>query len=324
MSRRMFCLAACLALSGWFAVPGGTVRAAAGVVLGSSDTMEKVFRDEPWRRPSATALFLEAARNEVEGIQLVVAADKSAAVRAATLQISDLCSETGSTLAAGNVAWYLVGYVETEKPAYPVRRVGWWPDPLLPARSFDVAPGQVQPLWINVRVPIDARPGLYRGTVTLKSDGRPEQGLPLEVRVWDFTMARQQHLVTCFPLRPEDLQKFYRLPAVPIELYEQWIDFCVDHRLSALLCDWPNFRNDMERLVSRQLDRGGACFCLGNAWFTQAHRRSDGATTPNRWPSFGLSTTGRRSEDGSTRPTSTATTRSARSSIRRPVSCTAR
>ena len=69
MSRRMFCLAACLALSGWFAVPGGTVRAAAGVVLGSSDTMEKVFRDEPWRRPSATALFLEAARNEVEGIR---------------------------------------------------------------------------------------------------------------------------------------------------------------------------------------------------------------------------------------------------------------
>ena len=74
---------------------------------------------------------------------------------------------------------------------------------------------------------------------------------------------------TCFTLSPEALQKFYKLPALPIEMYEQWIDFCVDHRICVMLCEWPNFKADMERLVARQLDRGGSAFCLANAWFEE-------------------------------------------------------
>ncbi len=42
-------------------------------MLSSADTMEKVFRDEPWTRPAADKLVIAAAKNEVEGIQLVVA-----------------------------------------------------------------------------------------------------------------------------------------------------------------------------------------------------------------------------------------------------------
>jgi hypothetical protein len=242
--------------------------AATPAALGSADTMEKVFRDEPWNRPPATRLTIEAARNEVEGIQLVVAAG-SEKIRSATLEVTDLIGETGGTIPKSNVAWNIVGYVETEKPAYPVSKVGWWPDPLLPAGEFDVPVGQVQPLWINVRVPTDSRPGLYRGTVTLRLVDHQPHSLPLVVRVWNFAIPKQQHLETCFLLRPEELQKFYKLPAVPIEMYEQWIDFCIDHRISVMLCEWPGFNTDMERLVARQLDRGGSTFCLANAWFEQ-------------------------------------------------------
>ena len=241
---------------------------AAPPTLSSADTMEKVFRDEPWNRPPATRLTIEAARNEVEGIQLVVVADKES-VRSATLEVSDLTGEAGGLIPKSNVAWNVVGYVDTEQPNYPVRKVGWWPDPLLPPAKFDVPSGQVQPLWINVQVPVDAKPGLYRGTVTLRLADGQAQSVPLEVRVWNFTVPKQQHLESCFLLRPEELQKFYKLPAVPIEMYEQWIDFCVDHRISLMLCEWPNFKTDMERLVARQLDRGGSAFCLANAWFQQ-------------------------------------------------------
>ena len=188
-------------------------------------------------------------------------------IRSATLEVTDLTGEASSTIPKSSVAWNIVGYVQTEQPAYPARKVGWWPDPLLSAGKFDVPAGQVQPLWINVHVPLDARPGLYRGTVTLRLADGQAQSLPLEVRVWNFTVPKQQHLETCFLLRPEELQKFYKLPAVPIEMYEQWIDFCVDHRISLMLCEWPNFKADMERLVARQLDRGGSAFCLANAWF---------------------------------------------------------
>ena len=66
-------------------------------LLSSADTMEKVFRDEPWNRPPAARLTIEAARNEVQGIQLVVVAGKEA-VRSAFLEISDLTGEAGGSI----------------------------------------------------------------------------------------------------------------------------------------------------------------------------------------------------------------------------------
>jgi hypothetical protein len=163
----------------------------------------------------------------------------------------------------------VVGYVEiAEKPPYPVPHLGWWPDPLLPGATFDVTAGKVQPVWINVRVPADVAPGTYRGTVTVRAS-KGTSSVPLEVNVWDFAVPRQQHLETCFLLRPDNLRRFYKLSQVPIETYERWIDFCADHRISLTLNDWPHYDKDMERLVSRQLRRGGAGFCLAYSWFSK-------------------------------------------------------
>jgi hypothetical protein len=239
----------------------------APVVLSSADTMEKVFRDETWNKPPVEKLVIQAARNEVEGIQLVVA-PSSAALRDATLDLSDLKAKSGAVISRENLTWHVVGYVQTEKPPYPVNKVGWWPDPLLANRRYDVPVGQVQPLWINVRVPADVAPGVYRGQATVRLPDGSSSAVPLEVRVWDFAIPQQQHLETCFPMRPDQLKRFYKLDQVSIEMYEQWIDFCLQHRISINLCDWQNYRTDMERLAARQLDGGGSAFCLGYAWFT--------------------------------------------------------
>jgi len=259
----------CVAMIPWV-VPFECQRLSAAeppCILSTADTMQKVFRDEPWTAGPAASLVVQAARGEVEGVQLVVAPAPKEDLRGATLGITDLQGAGGGSIPRKNITWYVVDYVQTEKPAYKVPKIGWWPDPLVLSERFDIKAGQVQPLWINVRVPADARPGAYRGTVTLRlTDGR-EQSVPLECRVWDFAVPKQQHLETCFLLRPDELKRFYKLAKVPIELFEQWIDFCLDHRISLTLCDWPDFKTDMERLVARQLDRGGSAFCLGVGWF---------------------------------------------------------
>jgi hypothetical protein len=243
--------------------------AAPPCVLSSADTMEKVFRDEPWNRPPAAVLAIEAARGEVEGVQVVVVPAGKEDLRGLTVEVSDLAGPSGAAIPKASVSWHVVGYVETEKPQYPTPKVGWWPDPLLPAGPFDVKAGKVQPVWINVRVPGGAKAGVYRGTVAVRPAAGEAASAALEVRVWDFAVPKQQHLESCFLLRPEDMQRFYKLPRVPIEMYEEWIDFCVDHRLSLTLNDWPDYKTDMERLVARQLDRGGSAFCLAYAWFVQ-------------------------------------------------------
>ena len=235
-------------------------------LLAAADTMTKVFREDPPEQ-AADALRIEAARDEVEGVQLLVAPVGKQPLRVAGLEVGDLKGPGGRVIPSSSVTWRIVGYVKTEPPAYPAPRVGWWPDPLLPPGPFDVAAGQVQPLWINVRVPEDAPAGAYRGTVTVRlADGR-RQSVPLELRVWDFAVPKKQHLETCFLVRPGEIKKFYKLPKVPIEVFERWVDLCLDHRISATLNDWPSYAADMERLAGRQLGRGGGAFCLGVAWF---------------------------------------------------------
>jgi len=237
--------------------------------LGVADTMEKVFRDEPWNKPPVPRITIEAARNEVEGIQLVIVPAEKRELQSVTVDVTDLVSSDSSRIDKSHITWRIVGYVETEKPAYPTRKVGWWPDPLLPARPFDIKSGHVQPIWIGVRTPPEARAGLYRGQIRVHSSDGQEVSLQLELSLWDFAIPGQQHLETCLPLRPNQLQQFYRLPKVPVELYEKWIDFCLDHRISVNLCDWTDFSRDMERLVERQLGRGGSAFSLAYAWFNQ-------------------------------------------------------
>ena len=259
------------------AVRGGGVPAQKGAarmpgadyVLGSADTMHKVFRDRPWAGAPATTLAIEAARNEVEGIQLVVVPTGKSGLRGATLDVSDLTSADGATLSKRNVTWRVVGYVRLGPSMFGKETGRWWPDPLLVQTHFDVKAGQVQPIWINVRVPANARAGLYRGTVTVRPAAQRARSVPLHVRVWDFAVPKQQHLETCFLLRPGNLRRFYKVPRVPLEAYERWIDACLDHRISVTLSDWPRYDQDLERLVARQLGRGGSAFCLGNAWFIQ-------------------------------------------------------
>jgi len=238
-------------------------------LLGSADTMSKVFRDEPQAFSPVATLSVAAAKNEVEGIQLVVAPQGTEDLHGVTLEVSDLVSDGGASLAGTHVTWNPVGYVETDKPNYPAVKVGWWPDPLLPAAAFDVPAGQWQPVWINVHVPADTPAGLYRGPITVRPANAPHQSVMLEVRVWDFAVPATQHVETCFPLYVEPLRKFYQLPQVPLEMYEEWTDFCMEYRICALLSGWPEFDRDLERLAERQLDRGGASFCLGGAGFQQ-------------------------------------------------------
>jgi hypothetical protein len=47
----------------------------------------------------------------------------------------------------------------------------------------DVAKGRVQPLWMGLVVPVDAKPGVYRGELTVSADGLPAQKLPMSITV---------------------------------------------------------------------------------------------------------------------------------------------
>ncbi|WP_426699910.1 glycoside hydrolase domain-containing protein [Rhodanobacter sp. Col0626] len=53
------------------------------------------------------------------------------------------------------------------------------------ATRVDVPKGRVQPLWMGLDIPADAKPGVYRGELTISAEGVPAQKMPLAITVND-------------------------------------------------------------------------------------------------------------------------------------------
>ena len=200
-----------------------------------ADSLTKVMREpEQSERPLREgAARISAGRNERESFQIVVTAG-SQPCRDVTVTVSALQQDGGAfVIPSSRIAVNPVGYVQTEQPAYPVERVGWWPDPLLPPGLVTVAPEQRQPFWVTVHVPEDAPAGVYRGAVTVRADGLAAGAVPLELRVWDLTLAPTPPLPSAVALQPEILSRFYHQSPVADSTLRSYWNMLFTHRLSS-------------------------------------------------------------------------------------------
>ncbi len=134
---------------------------------------------------------LAAAAGEAEGCQLVILPG-DADLTQVTLTASPLKAERGpGSIAAAQVTFNQVGYVQTKKPGYEVERVGWFADPLLNPPQFDVKRGDVQPVWVTVRVPPETPPGSYTGTIMVQAQHAAAKAVPVKLTVWGFALPPQ-------------------------------------------------------------------------------------------------------------------------------------
>jgi hypothetical protein len=118
------------------------------------------------------------ARGEVEPIQLVVESGDRA-LQNIRLVCNDLKSDS-DVLSAKQVDIRIVGYVMVENER--------WPDPLLPqpGKGANILPKSRQAWWITVTMPLNQKPGLYRGNVNIISGDKTLIQVPLTVSVIDF------------------------------------------------------------------------------------------------------------------------------------------
>lgn len=77
--------------------------------------------------------------------------------------------------------------------------------------TLPVRRNTVQPLWVSVRVPADAKPGVYTGTVTVSGTGMPAERLKLSVEVVDRTLpdAQKWHLNLDLWQNPYAVARYY-------------------------------------------------------------------------------------------------------------------
>jgi hypothetical protein len=74
--------------------------------------------------------------------------------------------------------------------------------------------GAIQPVWITVRVPADAKPGNYSGTVTVTAEGVQPTAIPVALKVIDWQLPNVQDFVSRMDLvqSPESVAVAYDVP----------------------------------------------------------------------------------------------------------------
>ncbi|HOX04825.1 MAG TPA: DUF6067 family protein [Planctomycetota bacterium] len=74
--------------------------------------------------------------------------------------------------------------------------------------------GSVQPVWITVNVPADAKPGAYTGTVTVSAEGVKPAIVPVTLKVLDWKLPPVQQYISCMDViqSPESVAMAYDVP----------------------------------------------------------------------------------------------------------------
>jgi hypothetical protein len=83
-----------------------------------------------------------------------------------------------------------------------------------PGEGAALVNGAVVPIWVTVRVPQDAKAGIYKGDVTIQATGEKTVAVPLEVKVVEWTLPDAQDHRTHLELlqSPDTLAMEYKVP----------------------------------------------------------------------------------------------------------------
>jgi len=158
---------------------------------------------------------VEAAGNEYQSFQIVI---NGGASGWKNVSASLTAPFTNSACAALPVQFYREHYITITNPSHNGdggASPGVYPDALIPfvnpftgaslsggrypSAPFDVAPGQNQPVYVEVYVPDGTAPGLYTGVVTVTRDnGVPLAQIPVSLTVWNFSLPKKPSLRSSF------------------------------------------------------------------------------------------------------------------------------
>ena len=196
-------------LLGFLAAAGSKQQIPAGLQMWVSGSLERMGRTGA--AATIREMHLSAARGEVESFQIMMRSEQQDS-RISGISFSDLENVNGKKISSANIALYREHFVRVS-PGSPnlggenkPLGAGWYADALIPiieAAPIQLRAGTNQAFWVDVEIPRDAAPGLYRGEFTVGSNRGPLCG-EVSLRVWNFTLPLRPSLKSSFGLRDQD------------------------------------------------------------------------------------------------------------------------
>ena len=168
-------------------------------------------------------LRLKAWKGERVNAQAVLWTQKE--LEGAEIAVSEL-KNGSSVIPASAVNTYFVRYVMTDElnkdgsgGCGPRENKAEWDSSMVAdvldiVRVREVQARSTQPVWLNVWVPADARPGKYKGTLTVSGKNFEAMKLPFEIEVVNRTLPEPQKWAFHLDLwqNPYAVARYYQVP----------------------------------------------------------------------------------------------------------------
>ena len=213
-------------------------------------SVQKVRPEDPveasnlvWSGKTKT-VTISGAKNEHVPFQIVVTTPPpptryDRAASGFRVDASDLVSPSGR-IAKERIKLYLEHVVLCYGKSSPVGATGFWPDALVPLtgpfgmdsqfRSFV----RNRAIWIDVQVPEHAPAGVYNGTLDIARNGQQIDRILVSLKVHDFALPNETHLITYIGISSGRLAGFYGLKEDSSELkalVRKYYDFLYANRM---------------------------------------------------------------------------------------------
>jgi hypothetical protein len=181
----------------------------------ADDLAARVYREDgvPNEAKPAPAAQLTGARGEQNYVQAVLTPRRE--LTEVTLRPTDL--KGPGAIAAAQVQWWPVGFVNVQQTHRQNTRKGWTPDPLLRAEPVTAPAGQNTPFLVGVTIPRNARPGQYKGQVDILAGGAKVGSIPLALTVYGFALPRNPVFRTLITYSASLFTKWDKRPLPQIE-----------------------------------------------------------------------------------------------------------
>lgn len=193
----------------------------------TTHSLDKLFPESQPPPEKPQRINLKLARNEREDAQIALRIPKGNGRVHASFKVSGLAGPGGAIIPAGCVSAHWLWYTWVPRnppasadPAMVLRMApAFFPDAFLEQARIAVIEEWTQPLWITVSAPEGARPGEYKGKITMRVEpdkgGKAEEfDVQLTATVWPFTLPAKPGLRHTEWFFPELLAQYYRI--------EQW------------------------------------------------------------------------------------------------------
>ncbi len=220
----------------------------ADVRIWAAGSTEKILRDHRsdlphnriWDETSKT-VKINGVRGEHVPFQIVVTADR-VNIYGIYLEKSTLTNGT-TTIPHEDMQLFFEHLIKVYTPSGLHGKKGYWPDALVPlTRPFDIESGERgsppelrhQPIWVDVFIPTDQTPGIYKGSIGVFSNDGELGEINIELNVWNIIMPPARHFPALMRIGSNDVARMHGLDEGSPEfkeLYYRYLEHSLNNRV---------------------------------------------------------------------------------------------